>query len=257
MISAHTITYSILAGLLVSGLSLSGAIYFMISPGRLRSLLPFIISCTVGILLGHSFLHLIPDAIESRGSAHEILLLTLGGILLFFFLEQYFRSKKKFTVSHRYPGRTVTVGKMTLVGDFIHNFTDGLVIAGSFAVSPNLGIVTTLTIATHEITQEVSDTGTLVYSGYSLKRALVLNFLCSLSCLLGVGLMLLLNGYVLVPVSLIIPVTAGGFIYIAASSLIPFLQHEISGKLNLYHVLSLMLGILLMAGAGHIEHLLI
>jgi zinc and cadmium transporter len=179
---------SLIGGFLVSVVSFAGMFILLIKTEKLRGITHYLISLAVGVLLGDAFLHLIPDSIERTGNFNNVLLFTLVGILLFFFLEKVVR----WNHNHSLPDlKEVGLGeehiaKMNLVGDALHNFIDGTLIAGSFLVDVKLGITTTLAIIIHEIPQEIGDIGTLIYSGYSPKKAVWLNFLCSLSCLAGV-----------------------------------------------------------------------
>jgi zinc and cadmium transporter len=245
----YSILYSFVAASIICLLSLSGAVFFFISPKKLAAIIPFLVSLAIGVLLGNAFIHLIPDAVSSIGSIQQVSLITLLGILLFFFIEkgmhwrhhhEIYISQKKDGSNH---GEIKPMGRLNLMGDFIHNFTDGALIAGSFAASPHLGVITTLAIAAHELPQEISDTGTLVYSGYSLKKAIKLNFLCSLSCLLGVASMILLDGFLSIRVEYILPVTAGGFIYIATSDMMPELQQRFSFKSHVGQGIGILAGL--------------
>jgi zinc and cadmium transporter len=250
--------HSLLAAACICLLSLSGAVFYFFRPERLQAVLPYFVALAVGVLLGNAFIHLIPDAVEELGSVRPVLLLTMAGMLLFFFIEKglHWRHHHDVYISGLPGSRRHGVkplGKMNLLGDFIHNFTDGLLIAGSFAVAPQLGVITTAAIALHEVPQEISDTGCLMYSGYSLRRALALNFLCSLSCLLGVLFMFGLQEATHLPRAMVLPVTAGGFIYIAASDMMPELQREFAPRAHVGQGLMMIFGMLLMAGAAQLE----
>jgi zinc and cadmium transporter len=136
---------------------------------------------------------------------------------------------------------------LNLLGDGIHNFTDGLVIAASFITDLRLGIVTTLAVIFHEIPQEMGDFGILVYGGFSKQRALFFNFLCALSAILGA-----IAGYILSNITqnisvFLISFTAGGFIYIAASDLIPELHKQKSTKRANAAFIAFILGLLFMS----------
>ncbi|MGI5827574.1 MAG: ZIP family metal transporter, partial [Patescibacteria group bacterium] len=115
---------------------------------------------------------------------------------------------------------------MNLLGDGVHNFTDGLAIAVSFLSSTNLGVATTLAVMAHEIPQEISDFGVLVYGGFSKKKALFFNFLSAVMALIGVVVGFFLATGIEYFANYILAFAAGGFIYIAASDLIPELHKE-------------------------------
>ncbi len=113
---------------------------------------------------------------------------------------------------------------MNLIGDGVHNFTDGLIIAASFMMDLKLGIITTLAVVFHEIPQEIGDFGILVYGGFSKTKALFFNFICALSAILGAIIGYILSGITKNILFFFVCFTAGGFIYIAASDLIPELH---------------------------------
>ena len=113
---------------------------------------------------------------------------------------------------------------MNLFGDGIHNFVDGILIASSFLVDPALGIATTLAIVLHEIPQEVSDISVLIQGGYHKRRAVFLNFLCATLCIIGAVATFLVSQLMELGLAAMLAFTAGGFIYIAASDLVPLLR---------------------------------
>lgn len=227
---SSTWIYSIGASLLVSAVSLIGILALLIKYETLKNSIQFLVSLAVGVLLGDAFLHLIPDAFLRIGDLQQVLLFTIGGIILFFFLEKVVRWRH----SHDVPEidgslvfKPTALAKMNLIGDAIHNFVDGTLIAGSFLVDVKLGVTTLIAIIIHEIPQELGDIGTLIYGGYTPKKAVYYNFLCSLTCLLGALCVLFLGSYMNLPVAYLLPIAAGGFIYIASSDLIPILQNTV------------------------------
>lgn len=253
------ILYPLLAAAAICMLSLSGAIFYFFKPSTLQKALPYLIALSIGILLSNSFLHLIPEAIEATGSVHYVSFLTLAGILFFFLIEKSIHRHGRDAGSKEAPYQlspagVKPLGKLNLLGDFFHNFTDGALIAGSFAVSPQLGVVTTIAIAAHEIPQEISDTGTLVYSGYSLKRSILFNFVGSFSCMLGVVVVLLLGQAIPLPIEYILPITAGGFIYIAVCDMMPELQGIFSLRAQVGQGIAMIVGFLIILGTGAIAH---
>jgi zinc and cadmium transporter len=122
---------------------------------------------------------------------------------------------------------------MNLFGDAVHNFIDGIVIAISFIADIRLGIVTTIAIIAHEVPQEIGDFGVLIYGGFSKRKALFFNFLSALTALAGALLGFFLSNSLEGIIPLILPFAAGGFIYIAASDLIPELHKEPNFKKSL------------------------
>ena len=248
---------SVLAALIVSLVSLIGAFALFIKEKTLKNSLQFLMSLAVGVLLGDAFLHLIPDAITRIGDMHSVLVVTVGGILLFFFLEKIIRWKHQFyaPVLHSIT-KPQPMAKMNLVGDAVHNFIDGTLIAGSFMASPALGVTTTLAIIIHEIPQEVGDIGALIHGGYSPKQAVWYNFLCSLTCVAGVVAVLLLGSFMALPVNYLLPIAAGGFIYIASTDLIPELHNTSKVQYQLVQGVVISLGVLCMLMVSVIEKML-
>jgi zinc and cadmium transporter len=217
---------SLSAAFLVSGVSWVGSFTFLIRPPLLNRLLPLFVSLSVGVLLGDAFIHLLPEAIDQSGDVRQVMLFTLGGMVAFFVLEKLVRWHH-----HSHHGHTHTdvqaFSKMNLFGDALHNFIDGTLIAGSFMVDNHAGWLTLLAIVVHEIPQEIGDVGALIYGGYSPRKALWYNFLSALSCVAG-AVFLLSIGTLLDPEQLVyfLPFSAGAFIYIAASDLIPELHNR-------------------------------
>jgi zinc and cadmium transporter len=147
-------------------------------------------------------------------------------VFLFFLLEKVVRWRHDHhMVFETVPGDIRPLARMNLIGDAVHNFVDGILIAGSFLVDPVLGFTTTFAIIAHEIPQELGDVGALVYGGYAPRQAVLYNFYCSLTVVAGVVFTLALGQVAESSLILLLPIAAGGFIYIAASDLIPVL-HE-------------------------------
>ncbi|MSR16940.1 MAG: ZIP family metal transporter, partial [Methylococcaceae bacterium] len=175
------------ASLLVSFSSLSGLFVLWIKPEKLQKIVPYLVALAVGVLLGDAFIHLIPDAVARQGSISTVCLTTLMGIFIFFVLEKIVRWRHDHRVDFTDSETNVIhpMAKMNLVGDAMHNFVDGVLIAGSFLTDPTLGVTTTFAIIAHEIPQEMGDVGALIYGGFSPKKAVLYNFYCSLTVVVG------------------------------------------------------------------------
>ena len=130
-----------------------------------------------------------------------------------------------------------------LVGDGLHNFIDGLIIGASYIVSVPVGIATTIAVVLHEIPQEIGDFGVLIHAGFSKGKALALNFLSAVAAILGAVVALWLSGAVEGLEMVLIPLAAGGFIYIAGSDLIPELHKENHIVRSILQVISFIAGI--------------
>lgn len=191
--------------------------------------------------MGSAFLHLLPEAaLEIK--TEKIYLITLVAFVFFFFMEKllYWRH------CHKENCQIHTFGYMNLFGDGLHNFIDGLIIATAFLVDIKLGVTTTFAIALHEIPQEISDFGVLLYAGFKKKKALLINFIVALTVVAGgiVGYFISLNLENII--SFLLPFAAGGFIYIAASDLMPEIKKETNLRKSIISFLMFMLGIALM-----------
>ena len=135
---------------------------------------------------------------------------------------------------------------MNLVGDTVHNFIDGLLLAASFMVSIPLGFATSIAIAAHEIPQEIGDFGVLVYGGFEKKKALILNFLVATTIIFGGLFGYFVNQMIEKASIYLIPFAAGGFIYIAATDLIPEIRKEIDIRRSIIILEIFILGIMIM-----------
>ncbi len=237
--------YPILAVILVSLLSFSGALVLVLSRDLLRKTLLILVAFSAGALIGDAVLHLIPEAVESAGEfSVEISSLIFVGILLFFLLEKFLRWQHCHDVECQdHPKH---LGTMNLVGDGLHNFIDGVLIAASFMVSIPVGIATTIAVIAHEIPQELGDIGVLIHSGYSKAKALLANFFMACIAILGTVLTLIIGESVSNIEKYIVPITAGSFIYIALSGLIPELHKESKFSKSAVQFLSLIAGLAVM-----------
>lgn len=242
---------TILSVFIVSIISLIGVITLAIKEDRLKKMLLILVSFASGSLFGGAFIHLIPEAIEKMGLGLKVSVSILLGILLFFILEKFIHWRHchiPTSDSHPHP-----MGIMNLVGDGLHNFIDGMVIAASYFVSTTLGITTTIAVMLHEIPQEIGDFGVLLHAGYSKRKALLFNFISAITALLGAIIVLVVGVRAEAFTTILLPITAGGFIYIAGSDLIPELKKETSLKNNLYQLVFFILGIVLMIALSFVN----
>ncbi len=237
------------AGLLIALVSLTGAAVLWVREAVLQTVVPLLVALAVGVLLGSAFLHLIPEATALLGSATTVGLYALGGFVLFFAIEKGVRWQHRhdvFTPDSADPVQPMA--RMNLVGDAVHNFVDGILIAGSFAADPVLGWATTAAIVMHEIPQELGDIGALLCGGYAPKRAVQLNFLCALAVIPGVIVTLLIGQVAEEALTYLLPIAAGGFIYIAASDFLPALHRGEAPQASAAQVMSVVLGVVAMYG---------
>lgn len=201
-------------------IALVGVFSFLTTQEKLKRITFFLIAFSAGTLFAGAFLHLLPESLNFNTASNAFLLL-IGGFILFFIIEKFFFWHH----CHEQPCRIHPVSYLILLGDGIHNFIDGLIIATSFMINISFGIITAILIFAHEIPQELGDFAILVYGGFSKRKAIIYNFVSQLTCILGgyIGY-ILSSGYVLS--SLLLPIAAGGFIYISASDLIPELHKK-------------------------------
>jgi len=209
----------------------------------LNKILLVLVSLSAGALMGGAFIHLLPEALEkAEGTDFDVFLFVLIGFVLFFLMEKVLHWR------HCHKGKcdVHTFHYMNLIGDSIHNFIDGLIISASFAVSAEVGITTSIAIAAHEIPQEIGDFGVLIYGGFKKKKAIVLNFIVALTIVLGGIVGYFISNTAEQSVIFLLPFAAGGFIYIAATDLVPEIKKEINIRKSMATMVVFVCGILIM-----------
>lgn len=226
------------------------AVFFIFFEKRsLDKITVFLVSLSAGSLMGGAFLHLLPEASEMLdiNSLFGVFLASFAG---FFLIEKLLHWRH----CHKENCSIHSFGYMNLVGDSIHNFIDGLVIASTFMVDFSLGAATTMAVAIHEIPQEIGDYGVLIHSGFEKKKALFVNYAVALAVVFGgiVGYFSL--SYLGSVLPYLLPFAAGGFVYIAASDLMPEIRKETGFKKSMASFLVFVLGILLMYAVKIIGH---
>lgn len=205
----------------VSLVSLVAVVALGLKEKVLDKLLLLFVSLSAGALIGNAFLHLIPEALEQFGTA-DIFLYSIVGFSAFFLVEKLFHWHH----CHKGMCHEHSFAYMNLFGDAVHNVIDGIVIGASFLASPALGISATIAIAIHELPQGIGNYGVMLYAKFNKIRALLLNFLVSLTVILGGLASYLFSEYAGKSTIFLLPFAAGGFVYIAASDLIPQLRRE-------------------------------
>ncbi|MBU2637976.1 MAG: ZIP family metal transporter [Nanoarchaeota archaeon] len=225
--------------ILISLISLIGVIALALKEKYLDRVVMLLVALSAGALIGGAFLHLIPEALEEFGPEH-IFIYSIIGFTSFYVIEKVFHWR------HCHKGRCPehTFAEMNLFGDAVHNIIDGIVIAASFIVSIPLGITTTFAIALHEIPQGIGNYGVLLYAKFHKWKALLLNFLVSLTVVIGGIASYFLSG-LSNSTMFLIPFAAGGFVYVAASDLLPEVRKEQDLKKSLLNMLAFIVGILI------------
>ncbi len=236
-----TFLFIFLSTFFVSLVAFVGLFGLVVKENLLNKILSSLIALSAGTLIGAAFLDLIPEAVM-QSTTSEVFSFVLIGFVFFFLVEKllYWR--------HCHEGQCPvhTFAYLNLLGDGIHNFIDGLVIAASFITDTHLGLITTLAIFFHEVPQEIGDFGVLIYAGIEKKKALFFNFLTALTAILGGTIGYFLFSFVRAQTSFLIPFAAGGFIYIAGSDLIPEMRKETDKKESFLTLTIFLLGILTM-----------
>lgn len=231
--------------LIVSVISLIGVATLALNVKKLRSFLVYMISFSAGAMLGDSFLHLLPEVTEEFGFSLTVSASVLGGIVVFFVLEKIIYWQH----CHEPVGEDHihTFAYMNLVGDGVHNFIDGMIIAASYLINVPAGIATTIAVLLHEIPQEIGDFGVLIHGGFSRAKALMVNFASALVAFIGAGSVLWLNSSIEHIADILVPFAVGAFIYIAGSDLIPELHKEKTFMKSILQIVAFLAGIGAMA----------
>ena len=225
----------------VGGVLTAGLLLLLGQPARDR-VVPWLISYAVGTLLGAALLGLVPQALESLPPPAALGAL-LAGILTFFVLEKLVLWRH----CHEDTGACVvhsSTATMVIVGDAVHTFVDGVVIAAAALVSLPLGFTTALAVAAHEIPQEAGDFAVLLAAGQSRSRALLLNLTSALGGLVGASVMLLFGQSAPAVVPYVLGFAAGNFLYVAMADLIPALHRGSVDRNSVRQFVLITLGVL-------------
>lgn len=253
---SDALLYTLGAVFLVSVVSLVGLFALTISESLLRRLIFTLVSVAAGALIGDAFIHLVPEAFADAENPLVPSMLIILGILVFFILEKFLHwhhehGERSIAEYEEYeseetlhvPHTPHPVGTMILVSDGFHNFLDGIIIAVAFIAGTEVGIATTIAVILHEIPQEIGDFGVLIHAGFTKARALFLNFISALFAVLGAVVAFIFSGFTENFVSLMVPIAAGGFIYIAIADLIPELHKTKSVRGSFVQLFGVCLGI--------------
>ncbi len=232
--------------IVVSLLSLFGALFLVVKRDVLHRFLTYSIAVSSGVLLGSAFLDLLPESIEHVGD--RTFGLVLVGIISFFTAEKFISWHHHIEGDHGPVAQGNTehekaVAYLSLLGDSMHNFVDGVVIGAAYIVSIPLGFSTTLAVIAHEIPHELSDFTILLFGGFSVRKALLYNFLSALTAVLGTAIVFAVQSRFVDLSYALLPFAAGNFIYIAASDLIPELHRKRRLGVSVMQVLAIVAGI--------------
>jgi zinc and cadmium transporter len=206
---------------IISLFSLIGIFTLALKEKLLKKIILFLVSMSAGVLLGGALFHLIPEALEGL-EPMTAMICVLGGFVLFFLVEKLLHWRH----CHNGVCKIHTFGYVNLIGDAIHNFIDGLIIAASYLSNMGLGIITSFAIGLHEVPQEIGDFGVLLHSGIKKKKALWYNFLTAITIIIGGIVGYFLSGIIGELTIYLLPFAAGGFLYISSSDLVPEIHKE-------------------------------
>lgn len=243
--STQLLFWLIGSGLLMSSISLIGAFTFFLPEAVLKSILLPLVSFAAGSLIASSMFYLLPESIEMMGNNLPVYMYLMGGFLLFFVLEQFLHwhhshsPDDKVHDHHHHQPLTYLV----LVSHTVHNFVDGIAVGGSFLIDVRVGIFAWIGVAMHEIPQKLGDYSILLHGGWKHKKAMLYNFLSSMSFLLGSLVVFFLARTV--DMTFLLPFAAGMFLYVAAVDLVPEIKHHHRLKTNVVHFLSFLAGLVL------------
>ncbi|GAA0739865.1 ZIP family metal transporter [Ideonella azotifigens] len=229
----------------------------------LSKLVKHLVSLSAGVLLGTALLHVMPEAFEGgKAEPHTLFAVLLGGLLFFFLLEK----AELYRHDHHHEGdghhhhhhfdaeRAGRGGFSVLLGDSIHNFCDGVIIAAAFLADPHLGLTTSIAIILHEIPQEVGDTIVLINAGLSRKRALFYNALSGLAAVVGGVLGYYVVGAWIGVMPYLMVAASSSFIYVAVADLLPQMQKRLPWRDLVSQIVWIGAGLLLVSFAISFMH---
>ncbi|MBI2011214.1 ZIP family metal transporter [Candidatus Daviesbacteria bacterium] len=236
-----TFTYILVFSFIGSVVSLVGGVLLIAKEKIATNISHFLASFAAGTLLGTAFFDLMPEAFEAEKEVN-IFFWVLFGILTFFILEHFI---SWFHHHHEHsPKEKPSTVPLIIFGDSIHNFIDGVVIAATFLVNIPLGVITSLAVAAHEIPQEIGDFGVMLHRGIKPKKVLFWNFFSALTAMVGAVLTFFIKDSIEGLLPIVLAISAGFFIYIAASDLIPEIHSQDKRSVSFIQVCLLILGVL-------------
>lgn len=237
-----TFLWILLGTFAVSVVSIIGIFTLFLKEKILKKILLILVGLSAGAMMGGAFLHLLPEAAKEFGKGDiRPYLLALCGFLIFFMVEKFLHWRH----CHKKDCEVHAFGYMNVLGDGVHNFIDGLILAATFLTDEKLGIIALMAIILHEAPQEMSDFGVLLFAGFKKAKALALNYISASMVIVG-GVFGYFVGAAADFVRYLLPLAAGGFIYIAAADLLPEIKKETKPRRFLPSFLMFVVGILLM-----------
>lgn len=244
-----TLVYILLFTLLGSIGGLIGGFLLLLTRDLTYQISRYLAPFAAGILLAVAFVDLLPEASHGAEKLSEnIFIWTLVGILLFFVIERFIHWFHHHEKTHEHEKDSLTTVPLIIIGDTVHNFVDGIVIAATFMADISLGVITALAVFAHEVPQEIGDFGLLIHKGLSRLSTVIINVVSALASFAGALITYSLGGWLQAYTPLIVALTAGFFIYIATSDLIPEIHYEKKQSTALLKSAMLILGVIVMWG---------
>lgn len=219
----HILFYSLIGGVI----SLIGGVILLSRRSWAEKLATYATPFAAGALLSAVFLDLLHEGVE-LAEPYTVMLSALIGVITFFLAERFLHW---FHHHHEHIGSQDPTASLVIVGDIMHNILDGIAIAASFLVSVPTGIITTFAVAAHEIPQEVGDFGLLLNKGLSRKKVLIVNVLSALATTVAALITFWLGSDQALPIGILLGISAGFLLYIAASDIIPSIHEDAKHKL--------------------------
>ncbi|TSC88078.1 MAG: ZIP Zinc transporter [Microgenomates group bacterium Gr01-1014_7] len=236
--------YILVFTLIGSVISLIGGILLLLKEKFALKISHYLSAFAAGALLATAFFDLLPEAaehMEELGISINLPFWTLLGILGFFLIERFIHHHHGHGQSRE---EKKSIIPLVIIGDTMHNFTDGVAIAATFLISIPLGIVTSLAVAAHEIPQEIGDFGLMLNRGVERKKVLLINFYSALAAMVGALLTYIYKDKLEGLLPVILSVTAGFFIYIALANLIPEIHNRDNQKVAFWETVMLFVGVI-------------
>jgi zinc and cadmium transporter len=244
-----TLTWIVASALGMSAIAWIGLLAALLTRSQLDALLLPLVAFAAGSLLGGALLHLLPEAVAAGGTGVGTFVPAIAGFAAFFLLEQ-------FLSWHRSHAADADVRQpftyLILLADGLHNFIGGLAIGASFLVGPDVGLITWMAAAAHEIPQELGDFAILVRGGWNRWAALVANFVSAATILPGALLAYVLSAEA--DMAPLLSFAAGNFLYVAASDLIPEVKHDRRLRNTLVHFAAFAGGVALILVTRAVVH---